>query len=171
MMINISSSKENETAEQILSRVLSEWDSGKEKIHYVFKENRTKEQYRFDVLESIVIGVIGFILILVLDGGMRYFIANLIIAIGGTILFHLINSRKAHFYYIHINRKTKKIQYSFLKYYRSGKYHDLIELPAFRLPETNSIIKMNQYIQMRNELQQKISAETGWLFNEHWTFK
>ena len=42
MMINISSSKENETAEQTLSRVLSEWDSGKEKIHYVFKENRTR---------------------------------------------------------------------------------------------------------------------------------
>ena len=65
-----------------------------------------------------------------------------------------------------INRQARKIDYYIYGEkgsYTSKKYHEFASLPTFRLPDDD----MDKYALMSRELQQKISLETGWSFDEN----
>ena len=156
-----------EKEEQTLSRVLSEWNSGQEKIRYSLKIPKTEEQYYFDLVLCIAWASFMLFVLLFSKNGINGFFDKLIL-IGLAVSLFLLFGKKHDTYFFTINRKTQKVQYWTYgdRRYRGGKYHTPIELPAFRLPETNDEIEINKYKKMREELQQKISAETGWQFNE-----
>ena len=153
---------------QTLSRILSEWNSGQEKIRYSLKIPKTQKQYYFDLVLCIAWGLFMLFVLLFGKHGINGFFAERIIPIGLAVLTFLLFGKKHDTYFFTINRKAQKVQYWTYgdRVFRGGKYHTPIELPAFRLPETNDEIEINKYQKMREELQQKISAETGWKFNE-----
>lgn len=161
-IMKIASHRENEPAEQILSRVLSEWDTGKKKIHYVLTIPKTPKQYRRDIIEDIAINVSIFVLLLILKGN---FVLVLIISVLLSMLYYWMEGGKNNYYSVFIDRKNRKIGYSTYdkKISGGGRYYQPIELLAFRLPENDT----GKYAQMRQELQQKIRAETGCTFIEY----
>ena len=81
------------------------------------------------------------------------------------ILYIFLFGRKYNTYFFTINRKSKKITHWTYgdRRYGGGKYHQHVELPAFNLPKTNNIVQASK---IREELQEKITAETGWIFRE-----
>lgn len=161
-IMKIASHRENEPAEQILSRVLSEWDAGKQKIHYVLTIPKTPKQYRRYIIETIAMGVISCIFFLMSEVN---FVFILIVVPFFTMLFYWMEGGKNNYYSVFIDRKNRKIGYSTYdkKISGGGRYYQPIELLAFRLHENDT----GKYAQMRQELQQKIRAETVCTFIEY----
>ncbi|MBQ1837695.1 MAG: hypothetical protein II131_04000, partial [Neisseriaceae bacterium] len=71
---------------QTLSRVLSEWNSGQEKIRYSLKIPKTQGQYYFDLVLCIGLGLFMLFVILFGKHGINGFFAERIIPIGLAVL-------------------------------------------------------------------------------------
>lgn len=155
--------KNNQQNIKTLFRVLFEWNIGKEKIRYTIKIRKSQWDFAFDMVTCVLWGTLGLgALVLGLRDHLLFPLGIVTYMCG--IVVYMFARRDAPYIFI-INRKKKKLYWGTygMERYRECRYGEPIQLPTFRLPDNDT----GQYEKMREDLQRKITTETGWLFSEN----
>ncbi|MBQ9725240.1 MAG: hypothetical protein IJV56_07885 [Neisseriaceae bacterium] len=170
----------NTEAAKTLDTVFNEWQSGKQVVEWTVLQavspqelaNRMK-MLKMGLYSSPVLVVIAtfFMLKFVLDFDKQtsmIFIAAMALFIIIDVFLAIPLTLKAATKNLHnpitvkIDRNKKLAVITHQQQSKKVKYGSQGVLPAFRLPENNR----SQYAEKRSTLQQQITAETGFLFEE-----
>ena len=157
----MNSTRQNKQLAETLSRVLSEWNSGKEKIRYTIDIPKSKWDFIFDMVTCIIWGSFGLGAFVLALRQHLLFPVGIVTFLCGIVVYVLAR-KNAPYTYI-INRKKKRLYcgtYGMQSYIQQD-YGEPFSLPTFRLPDNDY---SGKYARMREKLQKKITDETGWTF-------
>ena len=169
-------------AQKTLDTVFNEWQSGKQVVEWTVippinpaQQERTIRIFKYGAYSSdILIVVVALFLYfnntLGLDKTMALILLGCMILVAAVSFFISVplivkNMRKnlQNAITVKIDRSKKLAHLTRQQQSKKVKYGSQGVLPAFRLPENDMGSK---YANMRQQLQQQITAETGFLFEE-----
>ncbi|MBP3220710.1 MAG: hypothetical protein J6M43_01570 [Neisseriaceae bacterium] len=168
-------------AQKTLDTVINDWQSGKQVVEWTVipPVNAQEQERKINIMKYSIYSTDALIVIVAL---FLYFNNSLgldkttaLVLLAGMILVAVVsvfvstplllkNMRKNlhNAITIKIDRNKKLAMITRSQQQKKVKYGQQGVLPSFRLPETNR----SQYAEKRSTLQQQITAETGFLFEE-----
>lgn len=169
----------NEAAAETLDTVVNEWQSGKQQIEWQVVEPaepqelaKREKMLKFSIYSSMFsIPLGGALGLLTFDLGQTlsivYMTFCILIVVCEYVFFlpfmvKLARKNILNATTVKINRSKKIAIITRHSLSKKMPYGTQGTIPAFRLPENNR----QQYANKRNTLQQQITAETGFLFQE-----
>lgn len=166
-------------AQKTLDTVFNDWQSGKQVVEWTVippadpQELAKRERMLKFSMNSGAISMIVAAILVVTVGGLEppvsfYFLIAIIIGAICEIFFFtpyavkMLQKNPANAITVKIDRNKKLAVITRQQHNQKIKYGSQSTIPAFRLPENNR----SQYAEKRSTLQQQITAETGFLFEE-----
>ena len=170
----------NEEAVKTLDSVMNDWQSGKQVVEWTVippadpQELAKRERILKFIMISDAISMIVSAILVVSVGGLEppvsfYFLIAIIIGAICEIFFFtpyavkMLQKNPANAITVKIDRNKKLAVITRQQHNQKIKYGSQSTIPAFRLPENHL---NDKDAQIKSQLQQQITAETGCLFEE-----
>ena len=167
-------------AQKTLDTVFNEWQSGKQVVEWTVLQAISAQQQasRMKILKiglysSAVLLVVGMLLAIKFGNMDKQTTMLFLLAIGAFLISDIfvaiprvlkeVAKKQHNAITVKIDRNKKLAVITRQQQSQKVKYGSQGVLPAFRLPENDMGSK---YATMRGQLQQQITAETGFLFEE-----